>query len=672
MSYSVLMILFFVKLVSSNSTDNEVQFNFSCYLNPNDIANAQSNGLISFTSNDTLRNKGQVYYNTPLRFKSSTNGTVHSFSTTFVFAMVPEGKIPRGHGLVFAITPSGVISKASTSTYFGLFNTTNMGLSSNHIVAVEFDTILTSDFEDINDNHVGVDINDLISLASTSAGFFSDSDGRFNELELLGGEPVQAWVEYDGSIKQLNITIHPINVPKPQSALISLTKDLAPYMLEHMYVGFSSSVQSSVKTFHYLFSWSFAMNGKAAEIDISRLPSYPGRDTMGRYERIQKMLTIVLSLTGVTLFLVMVFGILFLLKRRKLNDFVEEWEVLYGPHRFRYKDLYVATKGFKDKSLLGKGGFGMVYFGVLSSSNIQIAVKRLFSHNDDRGVKEFVAEIATIGRLRHPNLVRLLGYCRRKGEMFLVYDYMPNGSLDKFLYGELNCILNWTQRFKIIKNIASALFYLHQQWVQVIIHRDIKPANVLIDSDMNARLGDFGLAKICDNGCDLHTSHVAGTLGYMAPELVRSGKATMASDIYAFGVFMLEVACGRRPIRYRVSQQETFLVDWVMDCWEKGTILETIDSKLGDEYIELEVQIVLKLGMFCSHPVATVRPTMSSVMQILDGVARLPDNLSTIMKSGHLVGVRSNDQTSSSPDAFNEILSIPTISITESFARHGR
>ena len=185
----------------------------------------------------------------------------------------------------------------------------------------------------------------------------------------------------------------------------------------------------------------------------------------------------------------------------------------FGPHRFTYKDLFIATKGFKNSELLGRGGFGKVYKGTLPVSDIEIAVK-VVSHDSRQGMREFVAEIATIGRLRHPNLVRLQGYCRHKDELYLVYDCMPKGSLDKFLYRQQTGSLDWSQRFKIIKDVAYGLCYLHQQWVQVIIHRDIKPANILLDGTMNARLGDFGLAKLCDHGIDPQTSHVAGTLLY--------------------------------------------------------------------------------------------------------------------------------------------------------------
>ena len=195
--------------------------------------------------------------------------------------------------------------------------------------------------------------------------------------------------------------------------------------------------------------------------------------------------------------------------------------------------------------LLGKGGFGGVYKGVLPVSKQTVAIKRV-SPDSKQGMKEFMAEIVILGHLRHRNLVQLLGYCRHK-QLLLVYDYMPNGSLDCYLHTQDHSTTNlcWAQRFHIIKGIASGLFYLHEDWEQVVIHRDIKTSNVLLDSEMNARLGDFGLARSHDHGADAHTTRVAGTWGYIAPELARLGKATKATDVFALGVLMVEVACGK-------------------------------------------------------------------------------------------------------------------------------
>ncbi|VFQ82814.1 unnamed protein product [Cuscuta campestris] len=296
----------------------------------------------------------------------------------------------------------------------------------------------------------------------------------------------------------------------------------------------------------------------------------------------------------------------------------EDWEVEYGPHKFKYKDLYIATKGFKDKELLGSGGFGRVYRGVLPATKIEIAVKAV-THDSSQGMKEFVAEIASMGRLQHRNIVHLLGYCRRKGELLLVYDYMPNGSLDKYLYNRPNVTLDWGKRFKVIKGVALGLFYLHEQWEQVVIHRDVKASNVLLDGEFNGRLGDFGLARLYERGTDPKTTHVVGTFGYLAPEYARTGKATPRTDVFAFGAFCLEVATGRRPIESHSQTEVTILVQWVHSCWETGSVLDAKDPNLGSDYAAEEVELVLKLGLICSHSNPEARPTMRQCVQYLQG-----------------------------------------------------
>ncbi|KAJ8642394.1 hypothetical protein MRB53_019088 [Persea americana] len=240
-------------------------------------------------------------------------------------------------------------------------------------------------------------------------------------------------------------------------------------------------------------------------------------------------------------------------------------------------------------------------------------------------MREFIAEIASIGKLRHRNLVRLLGYCRRKGELLLVYDFMFNGSLDKFLFSSERPVLNWDQRYKILRDVASGLLYLHEGWEQVVLHRDVKASNILLDADLNGRLGDFGLSRLYDRGTNAQTSHVAGTLGYLAHELTRTGKATISADVFSFGVVMLEVACGRRPIDLHASPEEENLVDWVTEFWKRGSLLEARDCKLGNDYVVKELELVLKLGLLCSHPVPAARPTMRQVTQYLDCDAVLPE-----------------------------------------------
>lgn len=241
---------------------------------------------------------------------------------------------------------------------------------------------------------------------------------------------------------------------------------------------------------------------------------------------------------------------------------------------------------------------------------------------------------------------------------------MPNGSLDKFLYKKTELILNWNQRFKIIKDVALALTYLHEEWAEVIIHRDVKASNVLLDGELNAKLGDFGLARCIKHEQDVQTTHVAGTLGYIAPELARSGKPTPSTDVYAFGAFCLEVACGRRPVEPKTSAKEMILVDWVYSFWMEGKILSAADPKLNEECKADEVELVLKLGLLCSHSVAEGRPKMSQVLMYLKGQALLPENLNAHVKAQEGRGESEN----------HGILcySTPSLTITDSLMYTGR
>ncbi|XP_072951837.1 L-type lectin-domain containing receptor kinase SIT2-like [Typha angustifolia] len=586
-------------------------------------ASITSNGLLKLTNN-TKQMMGHAFHPSPLNFQNSSDGKIFSFSTTYVFAIISGYVDLGGHGIAFLISPTKDLSNATPNTYLGLCSMKNK--KTNHIFAVELDTVKSPEVDDIDENHVGIDINSLISNNSHTAGYYADDSGSFKTLNLLSGKVMQVWVDYDGEKMQVNVTLSPLGIPKPSRPLLSSTVNLSTVLLETMYVGFSASTGPPLTT-HYVLGWSFKMNGIEQELDYSKLPAVPRTRPKGR----SMALDISLPLASSAFVLVIVAAVFFIVWRRiKFSELLEDWEVEYGPHRFLYKDLFRATNGFKDKELLGTGGFGRVYKGVLPPSEMEVAVKRV-SHGSRQGMKEFVAEIVSMGRLRHRNLVQLLGYCRRKGELLLVYDFMPSGSLDKYLYDSTQLTLDWDRRFQIIKGVASGLLYLHEGWEQVVIHRDIKASNVLLDSEMNGRLGDFGLARLYDHGTDPQTTHVVGTMGYLAPELVRTGKATTLTDVFAFGAFILEVACGRKPIEHSAPDERVVLVDWVVENWRKGSILNTLDSRLGQVYVVKEAEMVLKLGLLCSHPLPSARPTMHQVNQYFDGNAPLPELSPTYM-----------------------------------------
>ncbi|KAK3127493.1 hypothetical protein QOZ80_7AG0574170 [Eleusine coracana subsp. coracana] len=580
-------------------------------------------GLLELT-NSTLQMKGHAFHPSPLPFRdpSSQNTTAaRSFSTTFVFAIYGQYADLSSHGMAFFVAARReVLSTTLPSQFLGLLNSADNGNRSNHIFAVELDTIANAEFHDMSSNHIGIDVDSLVSAKAANAGYYDDGTGQFHNLSLISRQAMQVWVDYDGGAKQLTVTMAPLGVTRPKKPLLRTVVDLSDVLQGLAYVGFTSATGVLLSR-HFVLGWSFALDGPAPELNIAALPALPPAGPKPR----SKVLEIVLPIASATLVLAVGVVIYTLVQRRlKYAELQEDWEVTYGPHRFSYKDLFRATKGFSDKQLLGTGGFGRVYKGVLRKSSMEVAVKKV-SHESRQGMKEFVAEVVSIGRLRHRNLVQLLGYCRRKGELLLVYDYMPNGSLDTYLHARSKGTLDWSQRLQIIRGVASGLLYLHEDWEQVVIHRDVKASNVLLDSEMNGRLGDFGLARLYDHGTDAQTTHVVGTMGYLAPELGHTGKAAPSTDVFAFGAFLLQINCGRRPVALDEQNNRVLLIDWVIEQWHNGLIINAVDRSMPSGFNPEEVSLVLKLGLLCSHPLPVTRPTMRQVMQYLDGDMPLPD-----------------------------------------------
>ncbi|KAG2301952.1 hypothetical protein Bca52824_030603 [Brassica carinata] len=660
MFFKLLTIFFFILLFQSlKSSSQSLNFTYNGFPPQSDIsiqgiATITHTGLLRLT-NKTDQQTGHAFYTKPIRFKNSPNGTVSFFSTTFVFAIHPRIQPFSGHGIAFVIAPHTRLPHATPSQYMGLFNITSNGNDTNHVFAIELDTIRNTEFSDIDDNHVGIDINSLKSVNSSRAGWW-DQKGQFKNLTLISSKPMQVWIDYDGLTHKTNVMMAPLKKEKPKTPLVSIVTDLSSVILQDMFVGFSSST-GSVPAEHYVLGWSFAVNShEAPQLDLSKLPKVP----LFHPTRFSYFCKFGIPSISIVLVFSSIFLVCFIVRRRRMfAEEVDEWETELGKNRLRFKDLYYATRGFKEKDLLGSGGFGRVYKGVMLETNLEIAVKKV-SHDSRQGLKEFVSEIVSIGRMSHPNLVPLLGYCRRRGELLLVYEYMPNGSLDKYLYNTPEVTLNWKQRSKVILDVASGLFYLHEDWEQVVIHRDVKASNVLLDGGLNGRLGDFGLARSYDHGADPQTTNVVGTLGYLAPEHTRTGRATTATDVFAFGAFLLEVVCGRRPIEIQHESDEVFLlVDWVFGLWNRGNILDAVDPNMGFEYDQKEVEMILKVGLLCSHSDPRARPSMRQVLQYLRGDAKLSDlSPLDLSRSGMMFGVQ---------DGFSELRKLYASSVFKRF-----
>nr|ABK24581.1 unknown [Picea sitchensis] len=558
---------------------------------------------------------GRALYSIPVQMKS--NETISSFSTTFVFSIVPPPSNAGGNGIAFFMTPHTSSMDAQPSQYLGLLNLTTNGQAYNHLFAVEFDTIMNVEFNDPDGNHVGVDVNNLVSVQTETAGYWNGEE--FHELNLRSGRNIQAWIDYDHLQSRLDVTMTVVGLPRPQKPLISLQIDLHNVLQEKMYVGFSAATGLFMED-HYVLAWSFTTQGTAPPLDVSCLRSFANMYT----EPLSRGFTVGVTVASLVLFLLAIAAAVFL-KRVIKRETIEEWEEEYWPHRFTYKELSIATSRFRDENVLGYGGFGMVYKGVLPSSGQEVAVKCITTEFTE-GMKGFVAEISSMGRLRHRNLVQLRGWCRRHTQLFIVYDYMPNGSLDKLIFGNPTTVLPWHRRYAILKGVAAGLLYLHEQWEKRVVHRDIKSSNVLLDSELNGRLGDFGLARLYDHAENPETTHVVGTLGYIAPELIQTGKATPSSDVFSFGVLLLEVACGRNPVDSLEDSERMILAEWAWELYTEGRLLEASDPKLAGKggYDVGEMEKVLKLGLLCSHPEPESRLGMRHVCQILDGEAPIP------------------------------------------------
>lgn len=609
------MVISFLLLIHLSS-QQETSFIFNGFrqgdLHVAGVAQILPGGLLQLT-NTSEQKMGQAFFKQPLEFNSSES---LSFSTHFACAMVRKPGVTGGNGIAFFLSPTMNLSEADATQYLGLFNTTTNMSPSSRIFAVELDTVQSAEFDDINNNHVGVNVNSLTSTVSAPAAYFSDKEGRSKSINLLSGDSIQVWVDYDGTI--LNVSLAPLRVQKPSQSLISTSLDLSALLQGRMFVGLSAATGQLANN-HYILGWSFSRSKQSLQsLDISKLPKVPHP---------KKKLSPVLILLLIVLIIIvlLLLGGAYLYRRNKYAEVREEWEKEYGPHRYSYKTIYKATKGFHKDGFLGKGGFGEVYKGTLPREG-DIAVKR-FSHDGQRGMKQFVAEIASMGRLDHRNLVPLLGYCRRKREFFLISKYMPNGSLDQFLFrgGEESPSLPWTKRYWIVKGIASALCYLHREAAQVVLHRDIKASNVMLDSEFNGKLGDFGMARYHDHGANPTMTGAVGTVGYMAPELTSMGASTR-TDVYAFGAFLLEVACGRRPVEPTAAAERQFLVKWVCECWRKKDMLKARDPKLsGESYSSRSVELVMKVGLLCTNLVPEARPEMERVVQYLEELVPLPD-----------------------------------------------
>ncbi|KAK9664614.1 hypothetical protein RND81_14G056200 [Saponaria officinalis] len=395
--------------------------------------------------------------------------------------------------------------------------------------------------------------------------------------------------------------------------MISTRVNLSRYLPSDVYVGFSASTGSSTEL-NCVREWFFDGSDLDPETDF----------------RISIWITIPIVI-GVVLVLCFGGGYVYWRKKRKSSNLTDDENTVQviesglGPKRIKLKDLKTATGNFNAKNELGRGGFGIVYKGMLDG--IEVAVKRV--RNTPQGKQNLIAEVTTIGSIHHKNLVRLVGWCHEHDELILVYEYMPNRSLDYYIHindemrhKNKTVLLTWERRRNIICGVAQALDYLHNECSRRVLHRDIKASNIMLDSEFNACLGDFGLARMFRLSEKTHhsTKEIAGTPGYMAPEIFLTGRATSETDVYAFGVLALVVACGKKAV-FEIKDKEyrNSIIEWVWELYSSDTVIDAIDPNLKGGFDTGQAECMLLLGFACCHPNPYMRPSIRNTLQVLMG-----------------------------------------------------
>ncbi|XP_039020153.1 G-type lectin S-receptor-like serine/threonine-protein kinase RKS1 isoform X9 [Hibiscus syriacus] len=291
---------------------------------------------------------------------------------------------------------------------------------------------------------------------------------------------------------------------------------------------------------------------------------------------------------------------------------------------FDFSAISAATNNFSSDNKLGQGGFGPVYKGVLLNGS-EVAVKRLSKYSG-QGLEEFKNEIVLIAKLQHRNLVRLLGCCVEGEEKMVIYEFLPNKSLDSIIFDESKrSLLDWKKRLEIICGIARGMLYLHQDSRLRVIHRDLKASNVLLDATMNPKISDFGMARIFGaEQIEGNTKHVVGTYGYMSPEYAMHGHFSMKSDVYSFGVLLLEIITGKKNSSNFPDTPSLNLVGHVWELWKENKALEIVDSALADSYSADEFLKCIQIGLLCVQEHATQRPTISTVVFMFGNETTIP------------------------------------------------
>ncbi|XP_031377448.1 cold-responsive protein kinase 1-like isoform X1 [Punica granatum] len=292
---------------------------------------------------------------------------------------------------------------------------------------------------------------------------------------------------------------------------------------------------------------------------------------------------------------------------------------IQNTRQYLYQELCRATDNFSPDNKIGEGGFGSVYKGVLRDGTL--AAIKVLSAESKQGVREFLTEITTIAEIEHENLIKLYGCCVEGNHRILVYGYLENNSLSKTLLSGKNreVEFSWDTRRGICIGIAQGLAFLHEEVRPHIVHRDIKASNVLLDGNFKPKISDFGLAKLFPSNMTHISTRVAGTTGYLAPEYALRGQLTRKADVYSFGILILEIVSGRRNMWKEATPEEPYLLELAWELHKQGELLRLIDKSMHENFDPEEACRYLKIGLLCTQEMPKLRPSMSTVVEMLKG-----------------------------------------------------
>ncbi|KAF2283877.1 hypothetical protein GH714_016752 [Hevea brasiliensis] len=511
---------------------------------------APSVGAIELNSDAYQCQVGRATYAEKVKIWDSKTQKLSDFTTRFTSTVDIQRRLFYSSGFTFFLAPVGFqVPMNSVGGFLGLYNITTMN-STNQILHVEFDTNSDPQWDPLFE-HVGININSLSSSTYT----------RWN-VTLHTGDNADVWINYNGR-----------------------------FFLSGSQLAFQL-LQDYVER-HAILSWEFSSSLGTEETNQENA------------RKIKLVILVVLAACVLIGAVIIAFGVWWTKKMMKgiketinLMSINEDLERGRGLQRFSYNELASATSNFSSDTALVEGGFLSVHKGHLTHLNMSVAVTK-YIWGSKLTKKEYITGMKIISRLRHRNLLQLIGWCHEEGKFLLVYEFLPNGSLDSHLFGN-RTRLTCDVRYRITLGLAFALVYLHEGLEQCVVHSDVKSSNIMLDSNFNAKLCDFGLARLMNHELVPQNTGLYAAQGYMAPEYISTAEASKESDVYGFGVVALEIATGRRVLDSIEDRPEMNLVEWVWDHYRNRTLGLAVDRRLNMGFDERQMECLMIVGLWCA------------------------------------------------------------------------